>query len=436
MRAAGTSFVDRHLVLIASVFSLALVAGALWAIFAVLRPAPPKTVVMTTGSPGSSYAEFAEQYRRILARSGIELRLVPSAGSVENLRRLRDPDSGVSVGFTQGGTTDAHESPQLRSLGTIGYEPVWLFYRDVELDRTLSGLHGKRISIGAEGSGGRMLASELLRRNGVHAELAEWLPYPPQQAQQEIESGRIQAAIIVQSWMSPVVQQLVAAPGIRLASFARADALVALYPYLNKLVLPAGAGDFAANRPAADTLLVAPKASVVVREELHPAIQYLLLDAAQQIHNRPGIFQQPGQFPASEAVDVPLSDSAVQFYKSGRPFLQRYLPFWLAVLVGRLLVVLIPIAGILYPVLKLMPAAYGWAMRRRIFALYGQLRSIENDLQRARAPVPDLVARLERLEQRANRFRAPAAYVSMIYTLRQHVELVRRNLEGKVASAS
>jgi TRAP-type uncharacterized transport system substrate-binding protein len=434
MRVRGT-FVDRHLFLIASVLSLALVAGALWAVFAVLRPAPPKTVVMTTGPEGSSYAEFAEQYRRILARSGIELRLVPSAGSVENLNRLRDAGSGVSAGFAQGGTTNPHESPGLVSLGTIGYEPLWLFYRDVQLDRTLSGLHGKRISIGAEGSGGRQLASELLRRNGVHESLAEWLPYPPQQTEQELMAGRIQAAIFVQSWTSPVVQRLVAAPDIDLASFARADALVALYPYLNKLVLPAGAGDFANNRPAVDTLLVAPKASLVVREDLHPAIQYLLLDAAEQIHNRPGLFQQPGQFPAPEGVDLPMSDSAVQFYKSGRPFLQRYLPFWLAVLVGRLLVLLIPVAGILYPILRLTPSAFGWLMRRRIFALYGQLRAIEADLQRASTPVPELIARLDRLEQHVNRFRAPAAFASMVYTLRSHLDLVRHDLQSAATPA-
>jgi len=271
----------------------------------------------------------------------------------------------------------------------------------------------------------------LLRRNAIDPTIAEWLPYPPSEAGQKLLSGDIQAALIVQSLASPVVHDLLVADGINLASFPRADAYVALYPYLNKLVLPAGVADLAKNRPPVDTVLLAPMASLVVRDNLHPAIQYLLLEAAQQVHSRPGIFAHASQFPSPNAVDLPVSENALQYYKSGLPFLQRYLPFWLAVLVGRLLVLLIPVAGVLYPVLRLTPALYGWAMRRRIFSLYAQLKAIENDLYRPRgAPQgsPRLIERLDRLEHRVNRLRVPTAYASMVYTLRSHIDLVRASL--------
>ena len=190
---------------------------------------------------------------------------------------------------------------------------------------------------------------------------------------------------MVMSWDSPVVQRLLVANDVKVVSFPRADAYVALYPYLNKLVLPEGVTDLAANRPPADTVLIAPKASLVVRADLHPAIQYLLLDAAAQIHGGPGIFQRAGQFPAQESIDLPLSDNARQYYKSGRPLLQRHLPIWLAVLVQQVLVLLIPVAGLLYPMLKLAPAAYGWLMRHRIFRLYKELKSFEAQLERPEA---------------------------------------------------
>jgi TRAP-type uncharacterized transport system substrate-binding protein len=424
--------VHRRYVVIASVVAAVLLVAAIAVTVSMFNPTPPRTVVMTTGSAGSAYSEVAERYREILARDGVELRLLPSAGAVENLNRLSDPRSGVSVGFVQGGITNAQKSPELVSLGTVFYEPLWFFYRGVQIDRGLSGFRGKRMSIGPEGSGARALTLELLARNGIDQAFAELLPFPPEVASEKLLSGEIQAAMLT-SWESPVVRRLVAATDVDLVSFPRTDAYVALYPFLNKLVLPSGVGDLATNRPPRDVILIAPKASLVVRRDLHPAIQYLLLDAASEIHGGPGIFNKAGQFPAAEATDLPLSNSARQYYKSGRPFLQRYLPFWLGVLVGQLLVLAIPVVGVLYPMLRLAPALYGWGMRRRIFRLYGQLKFLELELDQRRPEqdVTDLVGKLDRLEARANHLRMPAAFAHLLYTLRMHVNLVRARVEKR-----
>jgi len=409
---------------------VALIVGV-WVAIAALSPMPPRTVTMATGPEGGAYYEVGKRYRELLALQGIELRLLPTAGSVENLARLRDPKSNVQVGFLQSGMTNKKESPGLESLGTVFYEPLWFFYRTEYRVKGIQGLRGKKISIGPEGSGTRLIALKLLELNGIDKGFAQLLSLTPQQAGEKLLRNEIDAAFMLTSWDSPVVQRLIADKSIELASFPRTDAYIALYPFLNKLIVPEGVGDLAKNRPPADVLLFAPKASLVVRQDIHPAIQYLLLDAAEKIHSGPGIFQKAGQFPAAESIDLPLSEEARQFYKSGRPFLQRHLPFWLAVLIGRLLVLLIPVVGVIYPLVRFAPALYGLQMQRRIFRLYGELRFLERDVEShgVGQSTGDLSSRLDRIEEKANRLRVPVFYSNMLYTLRMHISLVRERME-------
>jgi TRAP-type uncharacterized transport system substrate-binding protein len=411
--------------------TLLLVAGLWWA-FTVWQPGAPRVVVMATGAAKSAYASYGQRYREILARSGVDLRLRTTAGALENLALLRDPASGVSVAFSQAGTLAAGDADALASLGTVFYEPLWLFHRGLDRDG-YAALRGRRLSIGPEGSGTRALALWALSLGGIDSRSPGLLALDPADAAERLVRGEIDAAAIVAAWESPVVRQLLSAPGVELASFPRADAYVALNPYLDKLVLPAGIGDMARNIPPADVVLVAPKTSLVVRRDLHPAIHYLLLEAANEVHSPPGLFHRAGEFPAAEAIDLPLSTDARQFYRSGRPFLQRYLPFGLAVLVGRLLVVLVPLLGVVYPVAKSLPAAYAWMNRRRVFRLYGELKLIELETERqpAAAAAPALVARLDDLEERASRLHVSRGQSPHAYTLRHHIRLIRERLEKK-----
>jgi TRAP transporter TAXI family solute receptor len=409
--------------------------GLFWVV-SVLKPMPPRTVTMTTGSEGGAYHELGKRYREILGRSGVELRLLASEGGIENLRRLSDPRSGISVGFAQGGATGDSERKDLVSLGTISYEPLWFFYRGLNPGRKLERLRGKRISIGPEGSGTRVLAVTLLTANGIAGDMAQFLPLSLHDAGEELLGGRIDAVLMVASWESPVVRRLLASKDVELVSFPRADAYTALYPFLNKVTVPAGVGDLARDRPPADVVLLAPKTSLVVRKDLHPAIQYLLLDAAAQIHSGAGIFQKAGQFPAAEPGELPLSDTALQFHKTGRPFLQRYLPFWVAIFLWGLILLLIPVVGAFYPLFRVAPALYSWGMRRRIFRLYGELKFLEADLERRDSgdDTGDLVTQLERLDGRANHLQVPLAYTSLLYNLRRDIQLVRDRLAARRAA--
>ncbi|MCS4109221.1 hypothetical protein M2199_005851 [Bradyrhizobium elkanii] len=291
-------------------------------------------------------------------------------------------------------------------------------------------MRGRRLSIGAEGSGGRALALQIMQRTRIDSIVGEISGYAPQAAAEKLVAGDIDAAFIVTAWESPVVQSILNAKGIELSSAQRADAFVAIYPFLHKLVLPAGVIDLLANRPPADVVLLAPKASLVVRADLHSALQYVLLNAAAEIHSQPGIFQKAGEFPAAESIGIPLSQEAQRYYKTGRPFLQGYLPFWGATLVEKVVVVLLPLAALLFPVFKFLPQTYDWMMQLRIRRLYDEIRSIESEMNAGgrKIDVSALNAKLDLMDQRANQMQLPNVYASSLYTLRSHIDLVRTRL--------
>ena len=423
--------VNRRLLAIGAIVALAFASVGIWLTFALLRPTPPRSVTMAIDPEGSFSAEQGKRYRESLARAGIELKLVPTAGAVDSIARLRDPNSEISIAIIPGGISNQNESPGLVSLGVLFYEPLWFFYQGKVLEKHEQ-LHGLRISIGPEGSASRALSLEFLARVGViERENATLLPFTPQDSAARLLSGDIDAAVLMDAWETPIVQQLLRSKDITLIGIRRADAFVALYPYLDKLTLPAGVADLAANRPPSDVLLIAPKASLVVRSDLHPAIQYLLLDAASQIHSGPGVFHTAGQFPAPESIDLPLSTYTRQYYKTGSPFLQRNLPFWLAVLVQQVLVLLIPVVGLLYPLLRGLPKLFKWIESRRVYSLYSELRLLEEELasDRSRSADKDFLKRLDQLEDRVSHLWVMASLRPQLYDLRLHIGMVRTEVQ-------
>ena len=305
----------RVLVAIAAV----LIAVALVVTVALMEPLPPRTVAMATGEQGGAYAEAARRYQTTLARNGVRLELRATNGGVDNLKLLRDPKSGVSIALAQGGLTTATESPDVVSLGTVFYEPVWIFLRGTRPPEP--GSHGfeGRVSLGQPGSGTRALAEELLAAFGQDLRLIEAVDMPAAEAGDALLRGDLDLAVMVSGWEAPIVRRLLTAPGITTVSVPRADAQVALRPFLSKLILPRGVADLASDRPPADVQLMAAKASLLVRKDLHSAIQYLLLDAASETHAGPGIFQRAGQFPAAEPMDLPLSEAARQYLPRRAP---------------------------------------------------------------------------------------------------------------------
>ncbi len=392
------------------------------------EPLPPRRVVMATGAPGGVYSATGERYREYFARSGVQLELRPTDGAVENVALLNDPASGVSIALVQSGTTTTEQSPHLESLGTLFYEPFWLFQR-ANADRLRSNAR-KRISLGTPGSGTYRAALEIARDLRIDLSNTELVNLSASEAGEAMLRGELDYAAMALSAEAPIVLKLLRDPAIEALSWPLADAFVALRPSLSKVTVPRGVADLGAIRPPQDLTLLAAKASLVVREDLHPALQYLLLEAAGEIQAQPALFHHSGQFPAAEPIDLPLSEPAREYYAGGRPLLQRYLPFWMAALTGRLLLLLIPLIGLAYPIFRIVPAVYDWVMRRRIFVLYGELKFVEAELD-AKGPGAlhsQLALRLDQLEERANTLRVPVSFAQMLYTLKVHIELVRQRM--------
>jgi TRAP-type uncharacterized transport system substrate-binding protein len=398
------------------------------AAFVMLGNMPPHRIVMATGPEGSAYEEDGKRYQAALAKAGVEVQLRSTAGSVETAALLRDPHSGVSAGLMQGGVVGAANTAGLESLGAVAYEPLWWFHRRENQGVGADGLRGRKIAIGPQGSGTRALSLELIKRTGMERQIGELLALGPREAAEKLKAGEIDVAFMMNSWGAPVVQQLLADERVALSGFPHADAFVALYPFLNKLLVPRGVTDLARDQPPADVTLIATKTSLVVRQDMHPALQYLLLNAATEIHSGPSIFNRANEFPAAEAIDMPLSSEAARFYKSGLPFLHDYFPFWMAALLGKLIILLIPILAVLYPMMRFLPGLYDWAMRSKVLRMYGELRLLEDEMANARDSGRDMrevITRLDRLEEQANHLRVPVAYASMLYMLRNHIDLVR-----------
>jgi TRAP-type uncharacterized transport system substrate-binding protein len=407
-------------------------ALAIWLAFKFVRPAPPDTIVITSGPDGSIFKANAEKYRAILARNRVTLEILPSEGSLENLRRLNDRSFRVDVGFVQGGVSGGTKIDGLFSLGSVFNQPLAIYYRnDVPLDR-LSQFNGKRLAIGHEGSGTRFLSLTLLKANGIEPGGATTLfDFAGEEAAQAVIEGKVDAAFLqADSAATSVLRKLLRTPGVQLFNFSQADAYVRRFRYLNKLELPMGSLDFTQNIPAQTVALVGPTTELIARADLHPALSDLLIEAAREVHGGANLLQHAGEFPAPLEHDFPISEEADRYYKSGKSFLYRYLPFWLASLVDRMLVVLVPIIVLLVPGLKVMPDLYRWRITSRLYRWYGSLLALERDMQEQPSPEKreELLKRLDTIEQGVNNLKMPISYADQFYVLRQHIDFVRERL--------
>ena len=409
--------------------SLLLTVGAFWLAAQFIKPAPPDQLIISTGGEGGAYQRFSARYKDVLATYDIKLVEKPSAGSTENLERLRNPDFEVDAGFIQGGTARRSEDDELVSLGDFYYEPLWVFYREAALhgaDKVLD-LKGKRVAIGGAGSGTHDLAMELLAANGIDATNTRVIEDSGLGLVGRLQKNEIDAVFVVGPTQSALVWMLLYTPGVRLMSLIHAEAYTRRFPYLARLVLPRGAIDLTRDIPPQDTQLVSPMATLLVREDTHPALIDLLMQAAGEVHGAPGVFQKPGEFPRTGHSEFPLSKEAERYYKSGKPFLQRYLPFWAATLIDRMVVMLLPLLAVLLPLFKFAPQIYGWRVRSRIYRRYGELKFLENEINQdpGRHSRAEWLEKLDVIEKDASGIRTPLTFTDMLYTLRGHIDLVR-----------
>jgi TRAP-type uncharacterized transport system substrate-binding protein len=407
-----------------------LVLGAFWFAYQFVEPAPPSSFTFTTGAEDGAYHAYALRYQEILARNGVRLDLKPSAGSISNLERLADSESPVEAGFVQAGSGTPADYPGLVTLGSVYFEPVWIFYRGPAMEDQLRQLRGRRIAIGPQGSGTRRLATQLLLVNEAWGPPTRLFDHGGEAAAQALRRGQIDVALLIGPAESPTIRSLLNDKNIRLLSFDRANAYTKAFPFLSAVRLPEGGINLVRNIPDREVTLLAPTANVLVKEDLHPALASLLIQAMTEVHGKSGIFQKAGEFPALREQDFEASKEAERYYKSGPSFLQRYLPFWAAVLIDRIVVLLVPLIAVLIPAVRLAPVLYTWRIRSRIYRWYGELKILELELKQDMDAkgIANRLVRLEDLERRVYSRTLPIAFSADVYTLRQHIDMVRRSL--------
>ncbi|MGH8780471.1 TAXI family TRAP transporter solute-binding subunit [Paraburkholderia sp.] len=407
-------------------------ATAVWFAVRLIQPAPPDTLTISAGPKDSTFWTAAQKYKEILARNRVTLVVLTSEGSLDNLKRLKDPTAHVDVGLVQDGIAPSVSRDGLVSLGSVSYVPLAIFYRGPTIAR-LSEFKGERLAVGAEGSGTRDLALALLKANGIAPGdgPTKLLPLSGDAAAQALVTGKIDAALLSgDSAQPPVMYKLYNTPGIQFYNFTQADAYTRRFPYLTQVDLPPGSFDLGKNLPSATIHMVVPTAELVARDSLHPALSDLLIEAAREVHGKASVLQRAGEFPSPLAHDFPISDDAARYYKSGKSFLYRILPFWLASLADRLLVVLVPLIVVLIPGLRLVPALYAWRVKSRIYRWYGALIAIERGALSDTSPAEreTLLDRLDAIEESVNGLKMPLAYADQFYVLREHIGFVRERL--------
>lgn len=399
-----------------------------------VEPAPPRHITMATGSKEGAYYRIGLQYQAILAREGIELELLETAGAEENLALLKQPGGPVDIALLQGGAGSQQAPEGVESLGSLFYEPIWLFWQGKAPDVTAK-LSGKRIAGGIDGSGTRRATEHLLEMNGLDQGSVDVAPLSGSAAAQALVDREVDAASFVSVYDNPYIHRLLLAKGISLMPFDRADAYQRKYHFLARVVLPRGYASLNQDLPPQDIPLIAPVANLGARDTLHPALVTLLLGAAAEIHSKGGVFADPGEFPSALHVVLPLNKNAERYLRRGPPFLQRYLPFWMAVAIDRLVVLLIPLVTLLYPLFKVLPPTYRWRIRYRIFRYYRALLDVETRLHQD--PSPEQLAwcrqRLDHIENRLNEVSVPVTYADNLYNMRLHLKLVRERLDAQAA---
>jgi TRAP transporter TAXI family solute receptor len=409
--------------------------GLLVAAYVWLQPNPPKRVVLATGPDNGAYARFGQAYAQALARHGITVELRNSDGAADNLLLLSE--GGADLGFVQGGSGALGPEAQdnLVSLGSLFVEPLWLFYREDSARRlkggpptALTDLKGWRVNVGTPGSGVPQLFRRLLEANrlspaDLHLQQLEQTP-----GTMAFLAGKVDAVVFASAPEAMMVQMLLQTPGVRLLPFAQSQAYARRLGFLTPVTLPQGVVDLAKNLPAKDVPLVASTTSLLARADTHPALLQLMAQAAVELHSPPGWFNRAREYPSVEHGEVPLAPEAERAIRSGPPLLQRYLPFWLANLIERMWLSLGLILALALPLSRVIPPLYTFRIRRRVFVWYAELRDIEERAERAPAQAQALVDELDALEQRAEKITLPLAYTDELYTLRQHIHVVRKKL--------
>jgi TRAP transporter TAXI family solute receptor len=420
--------------LVAIAIPLLVLLAGFFVILRFAKPATPKELEILAGPKETTYYEYARQYADYLGEKGITVSIVETAGSLENLRRLaavERPAAGFALSGVDRELQPQEHPEELVSLGSLSYEPFWLFVRsEVEVSR-VTDLAGQKVALGPAESDARSLAKLMITANGIEDQIIE----PPASSKdpgaiaESLIGGDLDAAFFVGDPKSPVITKLLESAAVQPASFERVTTYARLQPELAEVVLPEGAFDLARNIPAADITLLAPADNLVVRKDLHPAVTDLLLDAARSIHRKPTLFASRGAFPNMDNVSLPLSPAAIHFYENGPSPLRRYLPYWLASLISRFALIVAQVGAVVWILLKSLPTIRRLRFSMEQMGLYRQMEKLEGRMIEGADPA-QLLVELKEIERQSAKLQPPRPLLSQYLELRQNIHDQRERIES------
>ena len=413
------------------VLALAVSIAAAMAIWMIGRDlVPPRSVTFAAGMPGGGYHAFATRYAAILARDGIDVRILETAGSVENAERLASGQADVAL--LQGGVY-AEEGAE--ALGAMFYEPLFVFAREgANVSANPGDWAGLRLAVGPEGSGTRAASRALLTASGVAPDEATLLPAGGGDAVAALRAGEADLALFVAPLSAPYLQPLFSNPEVGLLRLLHLDAVARRMDHAEIITLHAGAMSLRPVLPERSTELVAMVARLVGQRDLHPALVDRLVMAAREIHGNRDQITPEGTFPATSGITMPIDVNAYDLITDGPSTLSAYLPYWAVAQVNRLALLALPIIFLLLPLLRSLPGIYQWRMRAQVFRHYREIREIDEEVREVEsaARLGELRARLEAIDAEIADLRLPIAYRHLAYTARLHVDLVRSRVDEKL----
>lgn len=406
-----------------------LIAASFYTASHFIEPAPPRSFTLAAGSKAGAYYAFAEDYKQNLEKNGTEVNILSTTGSLENIRLLKDGkadfafvQSGLAAGIDEG-------VEDLKSLGSLYFEPLWIFTRRDFQSNSLLDMEGLNLAVGGIGTGTREISVKLLEATGIDSEQTQLLDIGGLEAFNALSNRAVDVVFISAGISSDVVQQFLNEPEFRLFSERRAIAYDKKYPYLSYLTLPEGVLDLARNIPPRETELLASAALLVAGPSAHQTLRALLVHTAHDIHDQETPYVQEVDFPSSQFSDIPLASEAQRYYEHGPSFLQRYLPFWVADLADRLKVMLIPLITIMFPLMKIAPPTYRWRIRSKIYKWYKDLKKAEGlHSDASQRDLDEALKLLDDMDHEAKHTPVPLSYTDALYNLRMHISLVRDKL--------
>ncbi len=412
---------------------LILIAGLLL-LLAFTRPLPPKDVYLAVGQEGSTFEALGKKFIPLFAQEKIRLHLINTSGSASSLRDLADKNVQVNAALMVSGIPEKDKYPNLNSLGSIEYVPLWFFYHGESpvISGTVANFSNKTVAIGPEGSGTEIILERILSLSNIALDSsAKFLKIPNKDAAEKLISGEIDAVFILDGINGPNVQKLLAHDDIHVFNFEYAKALAKKLPYLEVVEIPKGSLDLKTLRPPRDISMLSSTVSLLVEKDMHPAIQYLFLLGAEKVSNEVDqFFAKPELFPAYLDHNIPLSPVAHRFYENGAPPLKDTLPLWLSSYLDRIWILLIAALAVIYPIFKLFPSYRHTRAAMLISDAYEEILEIEKqaDTCESLEVLQKMLDRLEEMNVDSRQISISSDDINRLYSMKSALNMVHSQL--------